>query len=163
VVAELPKASPESGVRTVHAKGAECSPPYFDVSLPYINDPSQNPVVAILDHKTTRRRIPKKLKSLQLIPAQYFVARKNGLCEWVYQRTVKQPSDCSLILGFERKYPRSKQRVCEPMTSHPNSVRGDEVADTEEEAVSSERKVPLWSQNYASSIPPRGSISFSKE
>jgi hypothetical protein len=94
----------------------------FDVSLPYINDPSRNPDVAILDRKTTPRRIPKKLKSLLLIPAQYFVARKNGLCECVHQRTVTQPSDCSLILGFERKYPRSKQRVCEPMTSYPNSV-----------------------------------------
>jgi hypothetical protein len=29
VVAELPKVSPESRVNAVHAKGAECSPPYL--------------------------------------------------------------------------------------------------------------------------------------
>jgi hypothetical protein len=52
-----------------------------DVSLPYISDPVQNPVVAILDRKTAPGRIPKKVDSLLLILAQYFVVRKNGFSE----------------------------------------------------------------------------------
>jgi hypothetical protein len=104
------------------------------VSLPYLSDPIQNPVVAILDCKTAPGRIPKKVDSLLLIPAQYFVVRKNGFSEWVHQKTLKQRSERALILGFERKYPRSKGRVCEPVSSYPSAEQEDEVVDSEGEA-----------------------------
>jgi hypothetical protein len=55
----------------------------------------------------------KHLSSWLMIPATYFVMRKNGLCEWVHQRERKQPSERTLILAFEMKLPRSKDQECE--------------------------------------------------
>jgi RNase H-like domain found in reverse transcriptase/Reverse transcriptase (RNA-dependent DNA polymerase)/Integrase zinc binding domain/Integrase core domain/Retroviral aspartyl protease len=105
----------------------------FDVSLPYTHDPAQNPVVSVLDRKSAPGRVPKRLDSLLYIPAQYFVVRKNGSCEWVHQRTLKQPTDRMLIMEFERKFPRSKGKECESVASYAPFDQKDECVDAEEE------------------------------
>jgi hypothetical protein len=106
----------------------------FDVSLPYTHDPAQNPVVAVLDRKAAPGRVPKKLDSLLYIPAQYFIVRKSGLCEWVHQRTLKNPTDRMLLLEFERLYPRSKDKECASVSAYPTVVRAEEETDEEAES-----------------------------
>jgi hypothetical protein len=59
--------------------------------------------------------------------------RKNGLCEWVHQRKLKQPSERRLILAFERKFPRSKDKECESVSSYPHVAVEDEVGESDGE------------------------------
>jgi hypothetical protein len=54
VVAEVPKASPESRVNTVHAKGAECSPPFTALGgrcISEVLDTHEGPVQALTPHE----------------------------------------------------------------------------------------------------------------
>ena len=105
----------------------------FDVSLPYACDLAQNPVVTVLDRKPAPGRVPKKLDSLLYIPTQYYVVRKNGFCEWVHQRTLKHKTDRMLLLEFERRFPRSKEKECDPVTSYPEVSLEDEAGESDEE------------------------------
>ena len=91
----------------------------FDVTVPSSSDSALDPVVFILDRKAAPGRVPKHVDSLLFLPANYFVVRKSGNCEWLHQRKQRAPAERKLLFKFERLYPRDKERRCDPVHNYP--------------------------------------------
>ena len=92
----------------------------FEPDLPPIElHPTFNPVIQILDRRRYGRS-PRDLQSLLDIPSQYLIVRKNGstILMWQPQSALQAPEEQLLIKDFEKKFPRSRDRPCEPVSAY---------------------------------------------
>lgn len=105
----------------------------FEPSLPPIDlHPTFNPVVQIVDRRR-HGRTPQELDSLLDIPAQYLVVRKDGSIVWQPQSALQAPEELQLIKKFEKTFPRSQQKKCDPVASYITEATPEHEVDSDDE------------------------------
>lgn len=105
----------------------------FEPSMPPIElHPDFNPVIQVLDRRRYGRT-PAGFSSLLDIPAKYLIVRKDGSMLWQPQSALQAPEELLLIKHFEKKFPRDRERPCDPISSYIEEPTAEQDLDSDDE------------------------------
>lgn len=103
----------------------------FEPDMPPIElHPTFNPVVQVLD-RLRHDRTPANLESPLDIPTQYLIVPLDGSTLWQPQSALQAPDEQLLIKKFEKRFPRSSDRPCNPIAAYISEATAEHELDSE--------------------------------